>query len=304
MTDADVDGSHIRTLLLTFLFRQFKELLTNEYIYIAQPPLYRVKKGSSEVYIKDEKGLTAHLADLCFEKVQFADVNFSTKKEDRKQFLFNIEKLEKLLTTLDKNFERDILTYLLQNQIVLKDLTKDKEKAIESFSNLKDWIDKRLSSKDAKLNIKFKEDPEHEGYFINIDTEKYGVRKTSLLSFDFAESTEWLEFKNIWESLKQALVLPTTIDDTEYFSYTEIYSKLMTESKKGLYIQRYKGLGEMNPDQLWETTLNPENRTLLRVSIEDGMEADETFSILMGDDVEPRRNFINENALLVKELDI
>jgi len=308
MTDADVDGSHIRTLLLTFFYRQLPQLVENGYIYIAQPPLYKVKKGKTDTYLKDERQLTEYLIDTSLDKVNISNLKDGTNEKDLKKFLLNIDKLEKLLGTLEKRMEKNFLLFLLSKAPLLVDILKEEKKITEVIESFKVWLkDKPLIGiSEVESNIKHVE--EYSSNSLDLITTKFGLKRTSVFNRSFIESSEWIELKELWTSIETVVTLPIKVkegSETEEFEdYIEFKKQVMEKSKKGLYVQRYKGLGEMNPDQLWDTTLNPENRNLLRVTVEDAMTADETFSILMGDQVEPRRKFINDNALLVKELDV
>lgn len=308
MTDADVDGSHIRTLLLTFFYRQLPILLEKGYIYIAQPPLYRIKKTKEEWYLKDERALTEFLLSHSLERMHVDNLAAGTSEEDLKRFILNIEKFDRLIKTLTNKFERDVLIHFIQLQDRLSEILKSEEKIKSSFATFKKWAEENPLSGVTSTDVLITKDQEYEGYKFKVMTTKFGLPFETLFDHEFSESSEWIELKQLWEKISSLAPLPVKLkvgdDYQEFWDYVEFYRQVMEIGKKGLYVQRYKGLGEMNPDQLWETTLNPENRNLLRVTIEDAMSADETFSILMGEQVEPRRNFIQENALLVGELDV
>ncbi len=308
MTDADVDGSHIRTLLLTFFYRQLPQLVENGYIYIAQPPLYKVKKGKSEKYLKDEKQLTEFLVDSSLDKVNILNLKEGTSEKSLKQFLLNIDRLDLLLTTLEKRMERTFLLFLLSQQVSLVEVLKNKEKISVLMEKFRAWTKERPLIGINQIDVEITHVPEYSSHSMELFTTKFGLKRSTMISRSFIESSEWEELKELWGKINETVSLPIktqeATEEKEYDNYIEFKKDIIEQSKKGLYIQRYKGLGEMNPDQLWDTTLNPENRNLLRVTIDDAMTADETFSILMGDQVEPRRKFINDNALLVKELDV
>lgn len=310
MTDADVDGSHIRTLLLTFFYRQLPEVVEKGYVYIAQPPLYRVKKGSSEKYLKDEKMLTQHLLDMSLSKVKISSLKAGTAEADLKKFILNIHKYDQLLKTLAHRYDRDVLIHLLKEVQDLADLLKSKSAVEKSFDNFKKWVASNPLSGITDTLLQVEADKEFAGDFsFTVQTTKFGYLQYSTFNRQMADSNEWEELGELWTSFSTIAPLPIVAksendDPLEFMDYTEFYNFVMELGKKGIYVQRYKGLGEMNPEQLWETTLNPENRNLLRVTINDAMAADETFSILMGEQVEPRRKFIHDNALLAKELDV
>jgi len=302
MTDADVDGSHIRTLLLTFFYRQLPEVVEKGFVYIAQPPLYRVKKGNSEKYLKDEKMLSAHLLDLSLSKVKISSLKAGTSETDLKKFILNIHKYDSLLKTLSHRFDREVLIHLLRQPKELEDILKSKAEIEKAYESFKKWVSQHPLSGITETQLQT-----DEGGF-TIRSTKFGYMQNSIFNTQMAESTEWEELRELWTSFHAIAPLPIKTsgeeEGAEYSDYVDFYNYVMELGKKGIYVQRYKGLGEMNPEQLWSTTLNPENRNLLRVTIEDAMSADETFSILMGEQVEPRRKFIADNALLAKELDV
>ncbi len=311
MTDADVDGSHIRTLLLTFFYRQLPEILEKGYVYIAQPPLYRVKKGKDEKYLKDEKALTQHLLDLSLSKVNIANMRAGTSEAEMKKFILNIHRYDQLLKTLAVNYDRDVLNHFLRQPQELSDILKSDTEILRVFEDFKKWSkDNPLAGvTDAKITTEKNE--EFGDVIVSIKSTKFGYMQTSVFDHDFAESTEWEELRELWTSFASLAPLPIAVktsdsedEPKEFYQYVDFYNFIMEMGKKGIYVQRYKGLGEMNPEQLWETTLNPAVRNLLRVTIDDAMAADETFSMLMGELVEPRRKFIQDNALLAKELDV
>ena len=309
MTDADVDGSHIRTLLLTFFYRQLPPLLERGYVYIAQPPLYRVKKGKEENYIKDEKSLTEFLTDNCLSHLKIVNLTDSRSKAGViKKLIFDIARFDNLLRALEKRFEREILIYFVSQEAHLSDDLKDKKKLDELMNGFEEWAKNRLESGLSDMTYVISKDEEYSSNHLMVRCSKFGLMLETTFNTAFAESSEWTELKTLWNNIYTVSPLPVKVEteygEEEFYDYLAFRDYILEMSKKGMYIQRYKGLGEMNPEQLWETTLNPENRNLLRVTIDDAMAADETFGILMGDQVEPRRKFIDENALLVKKLDV
>ncbi|MGE4131382.1 MAG: DNA topoisomerase (ATP-hydrolyzing) subunit B [Bdellovibrionales bacterium] len=313
MTDADVDGSHIRTLLLTFFYRQLPEIIEKGYVYIAQPPLYRVKKGNSEKYLKDEKQLSQHLMDLSLSKLNISNLKSGTSENELKQFILNIHRLDQLLKNLAPRYDREVILELLRSGLKLTDLIKDKAAADKWFTGFKSWVHSNPASglTDIQLTQEVTNGSGPSQPAMNVRTTRFGFVQNSVFTATFAEGSEWQELSELWAGFTKLAPLPVKVkgeteaeDPTEYTDYVEFYNYVMELGKKGIYVQRYKGLGEMNPEQLWETTLNPENRNLLRVTIDDAIAADETFSILMGEQVEPRRKFIHDNALLAKELDV
>ena len=304
MTDADVDGSHIRTLLLTFFYRQMPVVLEKGFIYIAQPPLYRAKKGQSETYLKDDAALTEYLLSTGLDSFVFKGK--VVEPAPLRQMILNIQKFYSLLKASAAKYDQDVLYYVLTKVDGLEDVLKNESKINTVVSELKDWINANpalgitdfsstVSSTDGKVGAV-------------ITSTRYADKKVTVLSSDLLNASEVIELRELWKNIQGISKLPLTIEQgsSEYSfeTYNEFFEHVMTTTKKGIYIQRYKGLGEMNPEQLWETTLNPENRRLLKVTIDDAVAADETFSVLMGEQVEPRRKFINDNALMVKALDV
>jgi len=305
MTDADVDGAHIRTLLLTFFYRQLTEIIEKGYLYIAQPPLYKVKKNKTEKYIKNEASLEDFILSQALDDVEI----FSGKEKVDKVLARNIFKklsqFQSILKTLARKSE----------YLVLKKVAEDAEWNIEVLKNesaMKKLLDPyvALLKKDVGKDLKYQffKDEEHDCSGVEITTTKNNLRTQTRITYDFLNSPQLLELRKIAQSFAKLGTGPFTIQEKEEkltFTTLELLKeKVMEEGQTGLNIQRYKGLGEMNPEQLWETTMDPKVRTLLQVQIEDGIEADNIFATLMGDQVKPRRDFIEENALRVRSLDI
>jgi len=298
MTDADVDGSHIRTLILTFFYRQMLEVVKRGYIYIAQPPLYKIKRGKKESYIKDENHLFEFLLETAVDNLKIEKTKKNLSVDVLKEILVKIRTFTAVKTRISERVNENIFTAFLKQNDLINDLTKsDKIKDLveaewKANKNSKGFLDK----------VEYKEDKLY--FHIN----SFGIKTVQKIGRAFFESNDWLTLKEIWDDIYSFMDFPNKlVGDKESYILEDIfdlYDSVMEYSKKGLTIQRYKGLGEMNPEQLWETTLNPENRRLLQVTIDDAMEADETFSTLMGESVEPRKKFITENALLVGELDV
>jgi DNA gyrase subunit B len=304
MTDADVDGSHIRTLLLTFFYRQMPVVLEKGYIYIAQPPLYRAKKGQSETYLKDESALTEYLLSSGLDSFEIKNAKVETS--EMRSFILNIQKFYSLLKLSSAKYDSDILYYMISKVADLEKTLKDESLLKSTLDDLKAWIfaQPTLGITELDFNIT-KENGKIEA---TVSTTRYADRVKTVLSSDTLLASEIVEIRSVWKAIQGVSKLPlTTIrngQETSFENYQQFYAQTMENTKKGIYIQRYKGLGEMNPEQLWDTTLNPANRNLLRVTIDDAVAADETFSILMGEQVEPRRKFIHDNALLVRGLDV
>ncbi len=305
MTDADVDGSHIRTLLLTFFYRQMPEAIERGFIYIAQPPLFRAKKGQLEVYLKDEAALTEFLLESGLKEISIQTTDSEKLSLDQfKRFFLNIQKFYNLLKISSQKYDPDLLMYFVTHPSG-DDLFLSEETMKKAAIELSTWF--KLNPEKGVVDSLFKVITE-EKPTLEFTTFRLGRQMKTKLSADSVKASEWIELIHLWKLIQGVTQLPVKMkaDQTlkEFSNYWDFYQHVFESMKKGYYIQRYKGLGEMNPVQLWETTLNPENRRLLKVTIDDALSADETFSILMGEQVEPRRKFIQDNALLARSLDV
>jgi len=310
MTDADVDGSHIRTLLLTFFYRQMPDLVEKGHLFIAQPPLYKVKRGKQERYLKDEATLEDHLIELGTENIRVRATNDGNglTGQSLQGFVKKVARWEKLMALImRKRKNRVVIEGLLLEEQFSEDTLKD-EKALRALeSRLVSYIN--LTAPDqAPVSCALEEDPEHNCFKLICATRTNGSRSQTIIDRELLISAEYKEIKRLFSELTSIGVPPYAVENGEQKaqlrSLTEVLRYIMEGGKKGQYIQRYKGLGEMNPDQLWETTMNPETRILLQVRVEDAVEANDIFSTLMGDEVEPRRKFIEDHALTVKNLDV
>ncbi|WP_455245187.1 DNA topoisomerase (ATP-hydrolyzing) subunit B [Petrachloros mirabilis] len=309
MTDADVDGSHIRTLLLTFFFRQMPELLERGYVYIAQPPLFKVKKGKTERYLKDEGALNEHLADLAVEDVELyleGTQDFVTGR----RLLPVLKKLisfETLLARLNKKpHEAAMLRAFVDEPGLDRDLLKDLEALKTAVAHAKKTLAIVFPKLEATIDIL--PDEEHQSNRLSCRLQANGTTYALDVTHDLVGSADFRELQKLSPSAiglgRAPFKLKAKGQEQQLVSTADLVKTILDLGKQGLSIQRYKGLGEMNPSQLWETTMNPEGRTLLRVKLEDLTGVDEIFTILMGDEVEPRRNFIQTHALEVRNLDV
>jgi DNA gyrase subunit B len=307
MTDADVDGSHIRTLLLTFFYRQMPLVLERGYIYIAQPPLYRAKKGQAEQYLKDEAALTEYLLSSGLGNFKIKGKEQTTEAELRKMIL-NIHKFNNLLKVSSSKYDQDVLYFFLTKIPDLEGTLNDEVKLKKAVQDFEAWIHANPKLGVTEISSNVGQDAETKKVFAEIFSVRYADRMTTRLGAATLHASEIIELQRLWAAIQGISPLPMTIvqndQEFEFENYNQFHQHVMEATKKGVYIQRYKGLGEMNPEQLWETTLNPEHRSLLRVTIDDAVAADETFSVLMGEQVEPRRRFIHENALFARSLDV
>jgi DNA gyrase subunit B len=306
MTDADVDGSHIRTLLLTFFYRQMPEVLERGYIYIAQPPLYRAKKGQSEVYLKDDAALTEFLLSSGLKDIKITSSTKVSTEVDLKKMIISIQKFNALLKASSSKYDRDVLYYFLTKVADVENVLRDEKVLKKSLDEMKTWVNSNPGL--GVTEIEVSTETQDGKIYAKINTTRYAERIITTLNSETLKASEWIELKNLWNQIQSVSLLPISMTmeskEMSFENYNDFFNHVMETTKKGYYIQRYKGLGEMNPEQLWETTLNPENRNLLRVSVDDAVAADETFSVLMGEQVEPRRKFIQENALMVRSLDV
>ncbi len=317
MTDADVDGSHIRTLLLTFFYRQFPEVIENGYLYIAQPPLLKLGKGKNEIYLKDEQDFNEYiLKRTCEKKV----VSYGKEKEELSNhrlmiFLGNLAEYYKVLTNIEKRgFFQDLTEAVIRQSIILKKFLGDEDQMMvlkqELAKQQYETIDLKWNNELDTFEMtvipmaELKSELLIKNPFIT-DVGPIKIGKSLVYSADFQKAR--ILGKKIFKHDFPPFVVTTKEKEDQGIVFENkkaLLVHLIDEGKKGLSIQRYKGLGEMNPEQLWQTTMNPEKRTLLQVRIEDAVETDEIFTILMGDEVEPRREFIQNNALSVSTLDI
>jgi DNA gyrase subunit B len=310
MTDADVDGSHIRTLLLTLFYRQFGELIERGHIFIAQPPLFRVKRSKSERYLKDESALEDYLLDIATEDMQLQSAaggpvltGDELKRVVRRQL--RCGRVLEVIGRQRKN--QEILRALLHDPRMSKEALADAPLLGEMAEQARRWVEARAPHL-LPLHFDIQPDSEHGGHKLQVRARMNGGTQTTMIDAELCGSPEFEELRRLTNELRPVGEPPYTITaaqkSTTADSLAAAVSDILAQARKGVDIQRYKGLGEMNPEQLWETTMNPETRTLLQVRIEDAYEADDIFSTLMGDEVEPRRRFIEENALSVRNLDI
>jgi DNA gyrase subunit B len=308
MTDADVDGSHIRTLLLTFFYRQMHDLIARGHLYIAQPPLYKIKRGKFERYVKDESDfidiiISGGIQDL---KIISND-GIETHSEDLKRFgklLHGIDPILKVFS--DEKMDPRVILMLSKNDIVTGEIFRSKSQ----IDLLTDYLNSELAIKiQGEKGIEVSEKDEE--FTIKVSTRLRGVLKVTTIGRNLCSRPDFRRLRRIIEETNKLGKGPYSLIDTVNEKESkvaenleDIYTIIDERGRKGLSISRYKGLGEMNPEQLWETTMDPQNRTFLQVRIEDIVDADDIFTVLMGDQVDQRRKFIEDNALKVKNLDI
>jgi DNA gyrase subunit B len=311
MTDADVDGSHIRTLLLTLFYRQMFPLIENGYLHIAQPPLYRVKKGKEEVkYLRSEEELEDYLLEKGIEDLRLIQPGNKSALSG-KNLLETIKKTirqQKILERLAKRqMDPDILLAFARQETFTKSALKSEKEVNRIIQEVKESLEKTQKEKGG-VEFQVEQDPEHGSFNMRCLSSNNGARLETVLNLDLVSSAQFEELRKISQQLKTLgqppFILKAGEASQEVAGFSQLVQAIFSFGKKGVEVQRYKGLGEMNPEQLWETTMNPETRILLQVRVEDAIKADEIFTVLMGDQVEPRRDFIQRNALSVTNLDI
>ncbi len=307
MTDADVDGSHIRTLLLTFFYRQMPELIRRGHIYIAQPPLYKVKKGKQERYVKDDAELTAYLLQLALEGARLhVTSDAPTISDTAFESLANeYMRVGLLMDRMQRRFNRDVLEAIINQTPLNEEQLAEADIVADYGTRLTSTLNEEL----AKTTQYTANATEIDGlYGIRLIRRVHGNDKEIFLDPGFFKSPDYRQLAKLADKLVGMLgeggYVARGERELPVQTFKQAMDWLIAESKRGLTIQRYKGLGEMNPEQLWETTMDPEARRMLQVSIEDAIAADDVFDTLMGDQVEPRREFIERNALSVANLDV
>lgn len=311
MTDADVDGSHIRTLLLTFFYRQMPELVERGHIYIAQPPLYKVKRGKQEQYVKDDNEMERYLLQLALDDAHLYlnTASPAISGEALETLVRQYNAVKQVIARLSRRYDRNLLEALLFESLLSAEASE--QVPVEAFEG---WVKSAI----ATLNLEANGGGRHYSAVLNrvddnawtleVKRRQHGLDHVIRLDRDFFLMPEIKMLLHTNREMDGLLEEGAYIGRGErkqaVTRFDQVVAWLMQEANRGLQISRYKGLGEMNPDQLWETTLNPEGRRLMQVRIEDAIAADEVFTTLMGDQVEPRRDFIEKNALSVSNLDI
>lgn len=308
MTDADVDGSHIRTLLLTLFYRHLPEIVERGHLYIAQPPLFRYKKGKHERYLKDGAELENYLVSSCLSDCDVTIDGNKVELELVKSLVNKYRNYNGTLESYDRHYDAHFLKTIVEDGTLTSDIMKDKAK-LTAYSDtvMKKLVDLgHVSLK--KYDLKVEEDVKNLSFMLKVQVLSALKTKTFRIGVNFSESSEFADLINQYEGIRRYLASSFEVKHSGNSSKSnglgEFASYVSNEGRQGAYIQRYKGLGEMNPEQLWDTTMDPKNRTLLQVKIEDTIDADQVFSVLMGDQVEPRREFVETNALNVRNLDI
>jgi DNA gyrase subunit B len=310
MTDADVDGSHIRTLLLTLFYRQMPELLQRGNIYIAQPPLYKIKKGKQEQYLKDDAALQSFLIQAALDEAALypqAD-GLPIQGVGLEKLVMDYRKAQLVIQHLSRRYPIDAIQAFLELPPLSVDQLKDST-IVHNWAKRWEMLLRQTTNNEAvQYQISFYENMERRVFLPLIKCTSHGAESIYKFSYEFFDTPEYQCLFTMTSQLDGLIGLGAYIQRGEkkqfIRNFQEVYEWLLTEARRGQVIQRYKGLGEMNPNQLWETTMDPSSRRLLRVTIEDAIAADQIFTTLMGDQVEPRRDFIQQNAIDVTDLDI
>jgi DNA gyrase subunit B len=307
MTDADVDGSHIRTLLLTFFYRQMPELIERGYIYIAQPPLFKVKKSKNERYVKDENALEKLLIASALDGAQLHSGGNVLAGSEFAQVVNDYHAMQHTITRLSKRYPREFITALMYAPQLNEQVLADASKIEAIFNALQVKLNTELAGA-AYYEYSLREDSERHWFMPVITLTAHGVKHTYTMNKEFFLSADYRKLTEFGHKLNQLIQPDAYIErdnkKSAVSSFQHAVDWLIAEAKRGQTIQRYKGLGEMNPEQLWETTMDPTQRHLLQVKVEDAVAADQIFTTLMGDEVEPRRQFIETNALEASNIDV
>ncbi|MFW5875242.1 MAG: DNA topoisomerase (ATP-hydrolyzing) subunit B [Myxococcota bacterium] len=315
MTDADVDGSHIRTLLLTFFYRQMPDIIRHGYLYIAQPPLFKVKKGKSAQYLQNEDALNAWLRDQGADGLvlRTSDEVVTLQGEPLRRMLDDLLNFRGLLQRIDRRAEAAVIEAVIRATDLQTIKLTDRAAVDRAIDQIRAFLAEKHPDR-MPIELDVERDEEHDRFRIAVTTRAGVSPRLTTIDFDLLEGGDVEELRAIHEGI-QALGKPpfysVKLDDegrekerVEIGDLDALWAYVEKRARKGVTLQRYKGLGEMNPNELWETTMDPDTRTLLQVRIDDAVEAEELFSVLMGDQVEPRRDFIERNALQVTNLDI
>ncbi|PPI87653.1 DNA topoisomerase (ATP-hydrolyzing) subunit B [Candidatus Pantoea edessiphila] len=307
MTDADVDGAHIRTLLLTFFYRQMPEIIERGHIYIAQPPLYKIQKGKKEYYIRDEMEMNKYKINNAIDGAMLytRSESIPLKGKDLEKLIYKFSQMQQIIKNMKHFLPYSLLNAFINNQHPLD--IYDEYQVYQWINNVILYLNK-YKSKTSDYKFKIYRNKETSSFDFIIIVSKYGTTKKYTINSNIFNNYEYKKIYTLNDNFRELLQKGAYVQRGErsqsISNFSQVINWLIKEANNNLSIQRYKGLGEMNPDQLWETTMNPDTRRMLRVTIKDAVIADQLFSTLMGDTVEPRRIFIENNALNVNNIDI
>ncbi|MEQ9322729.1 MAG: toprim domain-containing protein, partial [Polyangiaceae bacterium] len=309
MTDADVDGAHIRTLLLTFFYRQMRSLIESGHLFIAQPPLYRVRRGKKDIYLRDDPALDQHFTSNAVDKLEVVAQDGSVTLTGQPLFRLaqRLKRFRRAVSNLDKRCDQRVVAAVIRSSALSIEKLHDRAKVEAAKEALGEYLETHYPEMQP-LSIEMDWEAEHDTGRITVSPKSRIRGRVAVIDYALLETPEYQEALAAQEDLNSIgsppYIAKVGDSETALSNASALTDYLEQRGAKGLAVSRYKGLGEMNADELWETTMNPDARVLRQVRIDDALGSDELFGILMGDQVEPRRNFIEEHALQVRNLDI
>ncbi len=303
MTDADVDGSHIRSLLLTFFFRQMPDIVQRGHLFLAQPPLFKVSRGKQVMYVKNEAALDDYLLRRGSDDMRVVHGDHALEGEEIEAFVKALRRYTRVLEKLAPEGDPEVLHNVVRQGPLDRELFADRARVEALGTSILEGL-----QKGGLRSQRVRPDPDEQGYEAVLETSISGSRRKTVVGWTLMSSPEFSELRRMFQAATERIGLPFEVHQGAevhaFDAYVPFVNHVEQLGRKGISVQRFKGLGEMNAEELWETTMDPEQRTLLRVTVDDLVEADEIFTVLMGDQVEPRRDFIAANAHNVRNLDV